>query len=91
MTSEERSAYMRAYMRAYRAAMPAYQKERIKQYRREYTRRVRAERKAAGLCSQCGKAPEPGNKLCRACQIKSVARNRAYCARQKRKEDAGNV
>lgn len=87
MTSEERSAYMRAY----RAAMPSYQKERIKQYRREYARRVRAERKAAGLCSQCGKAPEPGNKLCRACQIKSVARNRAYYARQKRKEEAGSV
>ena len=83
MTSEERSAYMRAY----RAAMPSYQKEKI----REYFRRLRAERKAAGLCSQCGKAPEPGNKLCRACQKKTAARNRAYYARQKRKEDAGSV
>ena len=85
MTSEERSAYMRAY----RAAMPAYQKERIKQYRREYARRLRAERKVAGVCSQSGEAPEPGEKLCGAGPKKNAARNRGEYARQKRKEGAG--
>ncbi len=57
---------------------------RAKDYERERGRRLHAERKAAGLCTKCGRAPaRPDRTTCEPCAEKHRARDRARHARAK--------
>jgi hypothetical protein len=49
----------------------------------ENQRRVRARRKAKGLCNKCGKPPEEGRKMCRPCLDQACERQKEYHARRK--------
>ena len=56
---------------------PRRDPERAKRYERERSRRQHAERRAAGICTKCGKAPaRPGRTLCEPCAERHRARDR---------------
>lgn len=46
---------------------------RRRRWRREYDRRQREQRRAAGLCPECGKAGDRGAKPCTACKDRNTA------------------
>ena len=55
-----------------------------REYERERSRRLHAERKAAGICTKCGKAPaHPDRTTCEPCAEKHRARDRERFARAK--------
>ena len=66
------------------AGLPRRDRERATAYERERSRREAAERRAAGLCLDCGKAPAAeGRTACEPCAEKRRARERAKYARAK--------
>ena len=74
--SRARDARLRA------AGIPRRDREHALAYERERARRLAEARRAAGLCSACGKVPaEDGRALCGGCGEKRRARERARYAR----------
>ena len=82
---EKRRAADRARTARLRAeGKPRRDPERAKRYERERSRRQHAERKAAGICTKCGRAPaRPERTTCEPCAEKHRARDRARHARAK--------
>ena len=63
---------------------PKRDPEQAKRYERERGRRQHAERKAAGICTKCGRAPaRPERTTCEPCAEQHRARDRARHARAK--------
>lgn len=57
--------------------------EETRQYRIEYKRRIRDERKASGICIRCGKRKTDGKHThCAVCRAKKAAEQREYNRRQ---------
>ena len=83
--NDKRNAASRARDARLRAAgKPRRDPEQAKQYERERSRRLHAERKAAGTCTKCGRAPaRPGRTTCEPCAEQHRARDRARHARAK--------
>ena len=76
--SRARDAKLRA------SGKPRRGPERARRYERERSRRLIAERCAAGLCTGCGReAPEPDRRLCAGCGEKRRAAERARHAEAK--------
>ena len=77
-TSRARDACLRA------AGKPRRDPDKAKQFERERSRRLHAERKAAGICTKCGRAPaRPDRTTCEPCAEQHRARDRARHARAK--------
>ena len=83
--NEKRNAASRARDARLRAeGKPRRDRQQAKQYERERRRREHAERKAAGICTKCGKAPaRPERTTCEPCAEQHRARDRARHARAK--------
>ena len=83
--NDKRNAASRARDARLRAAgKPRRDPEQSKQYERERSRRLHAERVAAGICTKCGRAPaRPGRTTCEPCAERHRARDRARHARAK--------
>ena len=83
--ADKRNAADRArYARLRTEKKPRRDPERAKRYERERSRRQHAERKAAGICTKCGRAPaRPERTLCEPCAEKHRARDRARHAKAK--------
>ena len=83
--NEKRNAASRARDARLRAAgKPRRDPEQVKRYERERSRRLHAERKAAGLCTKCGAAEaRPERTTCEPCAEEHRARDRARDARVK--------
>ena len=63
---------------------PRRDPDKAKEYERERGRRLYAERKAAGICTKCGKAPAcEGRTTCEPCAERHRARDRERLARAK--------
>lgn len=74
--SEKRREYLREYYNQHKEAYRARQ--------REYNKRLRADRKAKGLCILCGKQPpRSGRVYCLACAIRRAE------LREQKKEGKG--
>ena len=82
---EKRRAADRARSAKLRAeGKPRRDPERARLYERERSRREHAERKAAGICTKCGRAPaRPERTTCEPCAEQHRARDRARHARAK--------
>ncbi|MCY4502596.1 MAG: hypothetical protein OXE57_13660, partial [Alphaproteobacteria bacterium] len=83
--AEKRNVADRARSARLRAeGKPRRDPEQAKQYERERSRRLHAERQAAGICTKCGRTPaRPGRTTCEPCAGKHRARDRARHARAK--------
>ncbi len=83
--AEKRNAADRARSARLRAAgKPVRDPVQAKEYERERGRRLHAERKEAGICTKCGRAPaRPDRTTCEPCAEKHRARDRARHARAK--------
>ena len=83
--NEKRNAASRARDARLRAEnKPRRDPERAKLYERERDRRLHAERKAAGICTRCGRAPAPPERTtCKPCAERHRARDRARYAKAK--------
>ena len=83
--NEKRNAASRARDARLRAEnKPRRDPERAKLYGRERDRRLHAERKAAGICTRCGRTPaRPERTTCEPCAELHRARDRARHARAK--------
>ncbi len=83
--AEKRRAADRARSARLRAERkPKRKPAQAKQYERERSRRLHFERKAAGICTRCGKAPaRPERTTCEPCAEQHRARDRARHARAK--------
>ena len=83
--NEKRNAASRARDARLRAKnKPRRDPERARRYERERDRRLHAERKAARICTKCGRAPaRPDRTTCEPCAERHRARDRARHARAK--------
>ncbi len=83
--NEKRNAASRARDARLRAKnKPRRDPERARRYERERDRRLHAERKAARICTKCGRAPaRPDRTTCKPCAELHRARDRARYARTK--------
>ena len=83
--NEKRNAASRARDARLRAAgKPRRDPDNAKAYERDRSRREHAERKAAGICARCGKAPaRPDRTTCEPCAEQHRARDRARHAKAK--------
>ena len=90
LTPEEQEAYkarMRECHRAWWAKQPEERRRKYYEQSKTCGRRLKEERKAAGLCVYCGKAPaRPERLACEACAAKSAAQ--AHLGYLRRKEKA---
>ena len=83
--NEKRNAASRARDARLRAeGKPRRDRQQAKQYERERSRLQHAERKAAGICTKCGRAPaRPERTTCEPCAEQHRTRDRARHARAK--------
>ena len=83
--AEKRRAADRARSARHRTERkPRRDPERAKRYERERSRRQHAERRAAGICTKCGRAPaRPERTLCEPCAEQHRARDRTRHATAK--------
>ena len=83
--NDKRNAASRARDARLRAAgKPRRDPDKAKQFERERSRRLHAGRKAAGICTKCGRAPaRPGRTTCEPCAEQHRGRDRARHARAK--------
>ena len=82
---EKRRAADRALTARLRAeGKPRRDPERTREYERERSRRQHAERRAAGICTKCGRAPaRPERTLCESCAERHRVRDRDRSAKAK--------
>ena len=83
--AETRRAADRARSARLRAeGKPRRDSDNAKRYERERSRRLHADRKAAGICTKCGRAPAPPERTtCEPCAEQHRARDRARHAKAK--------